>query len=71
MSARELVVGWHGLSGGIAHMHDQGIIDHDIHLNNLLLSACGKLWVKTDLGNAAWCMVQPEGTEPTFIDFPL
>lgn len=48
----------------------RGIVDHDIHLGNLLLSLDGHLWKKADLGNAAWCMLQPDEHAPTFLSFP-
>ncbi len=70
-TARELVVGWHGIFAGLLHMHCIGIVDQDIHLGNLLQSLDGKLWVKADLGNAVWCLEQtPEGA-PTRVPFPM
>ena len=59
-SAKELIVGWQGLAAGLAHMHSKGIADHDMHVGNLLLSADDSQWKKANLGNAAWCMLQPD-----------
>jgi len=52
-------------------MHSKGIVDQDIHMKNLLVSLDGKLWVKTDLGNAAWCLQQTPEQPPTQIAFPM
>ncbi len=71
LSARELVVGWHGLAAGFTHMHSKGIVDQDIHLDNLLESVDRRSWVKTDMGNATWVKVQPLEEHFTELPFPM
>lgn len=68
-----MIVGWQGVFAGLHHMHAKGIVDQDIHLDNLLQSLDGKQWVKADLGNAAFCRIQPQNDPKclTFLDFPL
>ena len=52
LTIRELVVGFHGVAAAVAHMHCQGIVDHDLHTGNILLNLGGTALVKADLGNA-------------------
>lgn len=52
MTIRQLVVGFQGLSAGVAYMHRKGFVDQDLHSGNILLSLDGSALVKADLGNA-------------------
>ncbi len=54
LSIRQLVVGFHGLTAGIAHIHNKGLVDQDLHAGNVLLSGDGCSLVKADLGSAVW-----------------
>lgn len=65
-----MIVGFQGVFSGLRHMHENGIVDQDIHLNNLLQSLDGRAWVKADLGNAAFCRLQP-ANHPDHLDFPM
>ena len=49
---RELVVGFQGVASGLAYIHSKGMVDQDLHSNNILQKLDGSAWVKIDLGNA-------------------
>ncbi|KAL3148088.1 Serine/threonine-protein kinase stk11 [Trebouxia sp. C0009 RCD-2024] len=49
---REVVVGFHSVAAGLAHMHSKGLVDQDLHAGNVLQTLDGSGWVKADLGNA-------------------
>ena len=57
MTTRQIVVGFQGLAAGVAHMHDLGIVDQDLHAGNVLYSADGQTLVKADLGSAAYALI--------------
>ena len=48
----EVVVGFHGLAAGLAHIHSNGVVDQDFHAGNVMISLDGKACVKADLGSA-------------------
>ena len=50
-------MGFQGLAAGVAHMHEQGIVDQDLHAGNVLYSADGQTLVKADLGRTACIQV--------------
>ncbi len=64
-------MGWHGLAASFTAMHSKGIVDQDIHLDNLLESVDRRSWVKTDMGNATWVKVQPLEEHFTELPFPM
>lgn len=63
---RELIVGFHGVASGLAHIHSKGLVDQDFFAGNVMQSLDGARWVKADLGNAAWTEID---RQPNKVDW--
>ena len=65
---KRVIVGFHGVAAGLAHIHSKGFVDQDLFACNVLQTLDGSAWVKADLGSAEphevegqpnkvyWCM---------------
>ena len=52
LTTRQVVVGFQGLSAGVAYMRRRVLVDQDLHPGNILLSSKKSTLVKADLGSA-------------------
>ena len=53
MSVKELVMAAYQISAGLCQLHQNGIINQDIHLGNIMCSDDGLQWKLIDFGSAA------------------